>query len=68
MARVVYLAQDRPDLDVVACEMAKAMANPRVGDEALIKKVCRYLRGRPNYYQLDRYQKQGGRDDFTIRQ
>ena len=31
------------------------MANPRVGDEALIKRVCRYLRGRPNYYQLYRY-------------
>ena len=43
----MYLAQDRPDLDVVACEMAKTIANPRVGDEALIKKVCRYLRGPP---------------------
>ena len=40
VARVVYLVQDRPDLEVVACEMAKTMAHPRVGDEALIKKVC----------------------------
>ena len=30
VARVVYLAYDRPDLDVVAREMAKTMANPRV--------------------------------------
>ena len=65
MARVVYLAQDRLDLDVVACEMAKTMANPRVGDEALMKKACGYLRGRPNYHQLYRYQ---NKEDVMILQ
>ena len=38
VARVVYLAQDRLDLDVAACEAAKTMATPRVGDEMLIKR------------------------------
>ena len=65
VARVVCLAQDRPDLDVVACEMAKTMANPRVGDEALIKKVCRCPRGRPNFCQLYRYQ---NKEDVMILQ
>ena len=30
VARVVYMAQDRPDLDVVACTLAKTMAHPKI--------------------------------------
>ena len=51
VARVVYMAQDRADLSVCACALAKSMANPKVGDEAMIKKVARYLRGRMQYVQ-----------------
>ena len=49
VARVVYMARDRPDLDVVACTLAKTMAHPKRGDEWLVKRVCRYIQGRPRY-------------------
>ena len=32
VARVVCVAQDRPDLDVVACIVAKTMAHPKIGN------------------------------------
>ena len=40
VARVVHMAQDRPDLDVVACILAKTMAHPEIGDEWPVKRVC----------------------------
>ena len=43
VTRVVCMAQDRPDLDVVACTLAKTMAHPTIGDEWLVKRVCRYI-------------------------
>ena len=46
-ARINYLSQDRPDLNVVSRVIAMKMANPRCGDELLIKRVVRYLKGRP---------------------
>ena len=56
VARVVFLAQDRPDLDVVACTFAKTTAHPKIGDEWLVKRVCRYIKGRPRYAQSFEYQ------------
>ena len=56
MARVVFLAQDRPDLDVVACTVAKTMAHPKIGDEWLVKRVCRYIKGKPRDAQSYEYQ------------
>ena len=47
VARVVYMAQGRPDLKVVACTLAKTMAHPKIGDEWMVKRVCRYVKGRP---------------------
>ena len=44
-ARLNYLAQDRPDLAVAACVAAGRMADPRVGDEMLMKRIARYLVG-----------------------
>ena len=44
-----YMAQDRPDLDVMACTLANTMAHPKFGDEWLVKRVCRYSKGRPRY-------------------
>ena len=41
------MAQDRPDLCVVANVLSGSVAKPRVGGEALVKKVCRYLRWHP---------------------
>ena len=46
-ARVTYMAQDRPDLAFAAKELAKNMARPKCGDEVEVKRVIRYLRGRP---------------------
>ena len=51
VALVVYMAHDRPDLDVVACTLAKTMAHPMSGDGWLVKRVCRYIKGRPRYAQ-----------------
>ena len=47
-ARVNYLAQDRPDLAVASCMLARAMSCPKTGDEAKLKRVIRYLRGTPS--------------------
>ena len=41
------MAQDRPDLCVLANVLSGSIAKPRVGGEALVKKVCRYLRWHP---------------------
>ena len=47
VTRVVYMAQYRPDLDVVGCTLAKTMAHPKIADEWLVKRVCRKIKGRP---------------------
>ena len=36
VVRMVYVAQDRPDLDVVASTLAKTMAHAKFGDEFLV--------------------------------
>ena len=65
VARVVYVAQYRLDIDVIACQFSKTMANPRVRDETLMKKEFRYLSGHP---QLLSVPEQGGRAVLAIRQ
>ena len=54
-ATINYLSQDRPDVSVLACELAKTMASPRLGDEAMVKRGLRYLRGRPRAATLFRF-------------
>ena len=44
---MVYLAQDRLDIGFASKELAKRMAKPKLGDEAALNRVIRYLRGRP---------------------
>ena len=51
VARVVYLAQDRLDLGVVALELAKTMAIPIEGDSERLKCFARYLHGNPDCVQ-----------------
>ena len=46
-ARLNYLAQDRPDLVVASCLVARSMAAPRVGDEVKLKRAIRYLKLHP---------------------
>jgi hypothetical protein len=47
VARVNYLAQDRPDLAVAASLLSRSMAKPMVGDEVRLKRVLRYLKSHP---------------------
>ena len=46
-ARINYLGQDRPDLNVVSRLLAMKMAKPKRGDEEMIKRALRYLKGTP---------------------
>ena len=46
VARLNYLAQDRPDLGLAACVLSMKMANPTKDDLPSLKRVLRYLRGR----------------------
>ena len=46
-ARINYLGQDRPDLNVVSRLLAMRMAEPKRGDEEMIKRALRYLKGTP---------------------
>ena len=46
-ARVNYLGQDRPDLNVASRLLAMRMAQPKKGDEGILKRVLRYLKGHP---------------------
>ena len=47
VARINYLGQDRPDINVAARLLSMRMAKPKRGDEALVKRVLRYLKGHP---------------------
>ena len=55
-ARLNYLAMDRSDLQYAAKECCKHMASPKVGDWERIKRVGRYLRGRPRCVQIFRWE------------
>ena len=46
-ARLNYLALDRPDIAVAVNRLARCMAKPLVQDELALKRVLRYLKGRP---------------------
>ena len=45
--RASYLAQDRPDITFAAKELARSMQAPTVGDWRALKRLGRYLIGRP---------------------
>ena len=47
IARISYMAQDRPDLSCTARELSRHMAAPREGLRRGIEQVLRYLRGQP---------------------
>ena len=51
VARANYLAQDRPDIRYVVKELCQKMASPTSTDWHRLKKLCRYLRGRPRIVQ-----------------
>ena len=47
IARINYMAQDRPDISVAARVLSQCMAGPREGVLPAIKRVIRYLRRYP---------------------
>ena len=47
VARISFLSQDRPDLKFAAMQVCCAMANPSVGDMECVKRIGRYLAGKP---------------------
>ena len=51
VARANYLAQDRPDIRYSVKELCRKMSNPNADDWKALKKLCRYLQGRPQVRQ-----------------
>ena len=56
VARLNYLAQDRPDLQFAVKEVARRMAVPKEGDWQALKRIGRYLVGAPRAVQLFHWQ------------
>ena len=56
MARLNYLAMDRPDIQYATKEAAKRMANPLQSDWLLLKRIGRYLSGAARFVQLLEWQ------------
>ena len=46
-AIVVYMGQDRPDLSMAACHLARGMASPRQSDFVRLKRVAWYIKAHP---------------------
>jgi len=55
-ARINYFALDRPDLSFSSRVAAGRMSNPLQGDDLLIKRVIRYLKGKPRVALQYRFQ------------
>ena len=58
VARLNFLAQDRPDIRYAVKESSRWMARPREGHWGLIKRIGRYLRGVPRLLQKFVWQQQ----------
>ena len=56
IARLNYLATDRPDLMYAVKELARKMATPSVIDAERVRRLVRYLKGRPRAVAWYRYQ------------
>ena len=51
VARANYLSQDRPDIRYATKELCRHMQTPRAADWSDLKRMCRYLKGRPRLIQ-----------------
>ena len=54
--RLAYLAQDRPDLQVLAKELAKGLKNPTKAHWMMLKRGARYLKNKPRLIHLFPFQ------------
>ena len=50
--RLAYLAQDRPDLQVLAMELAKGLKSPTVAHWTMLKRGAQYLKNKPRLIHL----------------
>ena len=57
MARANYLSPDRPDIAFVVKELARAMSSPTRGDWERLKRLARYLKGRPRVVKIFKWQR-----------
>lgn len=46
VARINYVVLDRPDLSVASMVTSRHMSNPKEGDELVVKRIIRYLKGK----------------------
>ena len=44
---LMYLTASRPDILFAVCQCARYQANPKVSHQAVVKRIFRYLKGRP---------------------
>ena len=65
VARISYLSQDRPDLKFAAMQVCCAMANPTVRDSERVKRIGRYLAGRPRAKCWFRWQQSGELEAYS---
>ena len=61
VARGNYLSQDRSDIQFATKELSRAMARPTNGDWKKLKRLGRYLKGRPRAVTEFKYQQNEGR-------
>jgi hypothetical protein len=60
VARVNYLAADRPDIAYSVKELARKMVKPDEKDEEKVRRLARYLRGKPRTTIWYKYQEDPG--------
>ena len=65
VVRISYLSQDRPDLKFAAMQVCCAMANPTVRDSEPVKRIGRYLAGRPRAKCWFRWQQSGELEAYS---
>ena len=65
VARISYLSQDRPDLKFASMQVCCAMAKPSVRDMERVKRIGRYLAGKPRAKCCFRWQQSGELDVYS---
>ena len=56
VARANYLAPDRPDIAFAVKELARAMSKPDEGDWCRLRRLARYLKGKPRLVKMFKWQ------------
>ena len=60
VARANYISPDRPDIAFAVKELARSMSSPTQGDWDRLKRLARYLKGRPRVVSKFRWQRANG--------